>query len=227
MVRTGKPDLIPVITDEMLVAGARDEEHLRVARELELRSALAVPLLVRGRVIGAITWVSTDEHRLYDEDDVRFAEHLARRAATAIDNSELYSQTLAAAEQLQRAVLPERLVGTEGWEVAWAYHPSGRAEVGGDFYDAFALEDGRYVSFIGDVMGRGVAAAAAMAQMRAALRAFASVEPEAGARRRQGGPDAGALRRGPARDARLRGRRPCERHAHPHERRSPATHGPA
>ena len=178
VVRTGKPDLIPVITDEMLVAGARDEEHLRVARELELRSALAVPLLVRGRVIGAITWVSTDEHRLYDEDDVRFAEHLARRAATAIDNSELYSQTLAAAEQLQRAVLPERLVGTEGWEVAWAYHPSGRAEVGGDFYDAFALDDGRYVFFIGDVMGRGVAAAAAMAQMRAALRAFASVDPK-------------------------------------------------
>jgi serine phosphatase RsbU (regulator of sigma subunit) len=177
VVRTGRPDLIREVTDEMLVAGARDEEHLRVARDLNLRSALIVPLRVRDRVIGGLTWVSTDEHRLYDDDDVRFAEHLARRAATAIDNSELYSQTLQVAEQLQRAVLPEIVAGADGWDVACDYHPSGRAEVGGDFYDAFPVEDGRYVLFLGDVMGRGVAAAAAMAQMRSAIRAFASVDP--------------------------------------------------
>ena len=177
VVRTGRPELIREITDDMLVAGARDEEHLRVARELDLRSALVVPLLVRRRVIGALTWVSSDPQRLYDDDDVRFAEHLARRAATAIDNSELYSQTLAAAEQLQRAVLPDQVVGGDGWDVACEYHPSGRTEVGGDFYDAFALDDGRFVVFLGDVMGRGVAAAAAMAQVRAAVRAFASVDP--------------------------------------------------
>ena len=177
VVRTGKPELIHEITDDMLVAGARDEEHLRVARELNLRSALVVPLFVRGRVIGGITWVSTDDNRLYDEGDVRFAEHLARRAATAIDNSELYSQTLAAAEQLQRAVLPEQVAGTEAFEIACDYHPSGRTAIGGDFYDAFPLEDGRHALFLGDVMGRGVAAAAAMAQMRAAVRAFASIDP--------------------------------------------------
>ncbi len=177
VIRTGKPDLIHEITDEMLVAGAQDEEHLRVARELHLRSSITVPLFVRQRVIGVLTWVSTDAQRLYDEDDLRFAEHLARRAATAIDNSELYSQTLQAAEQLQRAVLPEVVRGSVGWEVACDYHPSGRAEVGGDFYDASPLDDGRYVLFLGDVMGRGVAAAAAMAQMRSAVRAFASVDP--------------------------------------------------
>ena len=177
VVRTGRPELIREITDDMLVAGARDEEHLRVARELNLRSALVVPLFVRGRVIGGITWVSTDEDRLYDEGDVRFGEHLARRAATAIDNSELYSQTLAAAEELQRAVLPEHVVGTEAFEIACDYHPSGRTAIGGDFYDAFPLEEGRDAIFLGDVMGRGVSAAAAMAQMRSAVRAFASVDP--------------------------------------------------
>ena len=176
--RTGRPELIHEITDEMLVAGCRDPEQLRIARELRLRSALLVPLWVRGRVTGVLSWVSTDEQRLYDEDDVRFAEHLARRAATAIDNSELYSQTRAAAEQLQHAVLPEALVGTVQWDVTCHYRPSGRAEIGGDFYDAFGLGDGRYVAFIGDVMGRGVAAAAAMAEMRAATRAFASVDPD-------------------------------------------------
>ena len=175
---SGRPELIHEITDDMLVAGSRDPEQLRIARELQLRSALLVPLWVRGRVIGVLTWVSTDEQRLYDEDDVRFAEHLARRAATAIDNSELYSQTRAAAEQLQHAVLPQELVGDDRWDVSCHYQSSGRAEVGGDFYDAFALADGRFVAFIGDVMGRGVAAAAAMAEMRAATRAFASVDPD-------------------------------------------------
>ena len=81
-------------------------------------------------MIGVISWVSTDDHRLYEEDDVRFAEHLARRAATAIDNAELYSQTRAAAEQLQRAVLPQALVGDDRWEVSCHYRASGRAEVG-------------------------------------------------------------------------------------------------
>jgi len=176
--RSGRPELIREITDDMLVAGSRDPEQLRIARELQLRSALLVPLWVRGRVIGVLSWVSTDAERLYDEDDVRFAEHLARRAATAIDNSELFSQTRAAAEQLQRAVLPEVLVGGDSWEVSCHYRPAGRAEVGGDFYDAFPLDDGRQVVFIGDVMGRGVLAAAAMAEMRAATRAFASVDPD-------------------------------------------------
>ena len=178
VVRTGQAELVREITDEMLVAGALDDEQLRVARELHLRSALLVPLLVRGEVIGVLTWVSTDEERLYDEDDLHFAEHLARRAATAIDNSELHSQTRDAAQQLQRAVHPEVVVPCTGWSVACHYEPSGRTEVGGDFYDGFELADGRYVVFIGDVMGRGVPAAAAMTEMRAATRAFASVDPE-------------------------------------------------
>jgi GAF domain-containing protein len=177
VVRTGEPLLIREITDEALAATIADEEQLRVARELELRSALVVPLLVRGRVSGVLTWVSTDSGRLYDEDDVRFAEHLARRSAAALDNAELYSQTRDVAEQLQRAVLPGTVSGTPEWEVRCHYEPSGRTEVGGDFYDAFALEDGRFVAFVGDVMGRGVSAAAAMAQLRSAVRAFVSVDP--------------------------------------------------
>jgi GAF domain-containing protein len=176
--RSGRPELFARITDEMLVAACRDPEQLSLARELQMRSALSVPLLVRGRVTGVLTWVSTDEHRLYGEDDVRFAEHLARRAATAIDNAELYSETRAAAEQLQRAVLPEGVAGDDTWDVACHYRPSGRAEIGGDFYDGFPLEDGRYIAFLGDVMGRGVSAAAAMAQVRAGTRAFASVDPD-------------------------------------------------
>ena len=181
VVRTGHPLLLADISEEALDAMVTDPEQRAVARELGLRSALIVPLLVRGRVSGVLTWVSTDESRRYGQDDVNFAEHLARRAASAIDNADLFSQTRDVAVQLQRAVLPGRVTGTEEWEVHCLYEPSGRTEVGGDFYDAFPLADGRFVAFVGDVMGRGVTAAAAMAQMRSALRAFVSVDasPEA------------------------------------------------
>jgi GAF domain-containing protein len=177
VMRTGKSELIPEITDEMLVAGAQDEEHLRIALDLHLRSALTVPLVARGRVLGVITWVSAESERIYSDDDLALAEDLAKRAAIAIDNAELHSETLAAAMQLQRAVLPDVMPHVPGWEIAHHYSPSGRTEVGGDFYDTVSLGDGRLAIFVGDVMGRGVDAAAAMAQMRAAVRAYTAVDP--------------------------------------------------
>ncbi|HET8603871.1 MAG TPA: SpoIIE family protein phosphatase, partial [Marmoricola sp.] len=176
-VRSGESILVDQVTDEMLVEGTRDEEHLRLARELGLRSALMVPLVTHDRVLGAITWVMAESGRHYSEDDVKFAEDLARRAAMAIDNAQLHSQTRVAAEQLQHAVLPELPVGVPEWQLASFYSPAGRTEVGGDFYDAVPLAGGRLAVFIGDVMGRGVQAAAAMAQMRSALRAFIAVDP--------------------------------------------------
>ena len=177
VMRTGKSELIAEITDEMLVAGAQDEEHLRIALDLHLRSALTVPLVARGRVLGVITWVSAESERIYSEDDLALAEDLAKRAAIAIDNAELHSETLAAAMQLQRAVLPDEMPHVPGWEIAHYYSPSGRTEVGGDFYDTVSLGDGRLALFVGDVMGRGVDAAAAMAQMRAAVRAYTAIDP--------------------------------------------------
>ena len=176
VMRTGRSELIQV-TDEMLVAGARDDEHLRIARELNLRSAITVPLTARGRVLGVLSWVAAESGRSYAEEDVAFAEDLAKRAAVAIDNSELHSETLAAAVRLQHAVLPSAVPQAPHFDVAVHYSPSGRTEVGGDFYDAVPLEDGRVAFFVGDVMGRGVEAAAAMAQMRAAVRAYIAVEP--------------------------------------------------
>jgi serine phosphatase RsbU (regulator of sigma subunit) len=74
-------------------------------------------------------------------------------------------------------VLPARLPEVEGCDVAASYAASGRTEVGGDFYDVIALEDGRVALFVGDVMGRGVEAAASMAQMRASVRAYAAIDP--------------------------------------------------
>jgi PAS domain S-box-containing protein len=178
VLRTGVSELIAEITDEMLVAGTKDEEHLRIARELNLRSALFVPLRANGRTIGTIALVYAESGRRYDASDVEFAEDLAHRAAMAIDNSELHTQTREASLRLQRAVLPDKLPSVEGWELAAHYSPADRTEVGGDFYDALPLPDGRLALVVGDVMGRGVQAASQMAAIRSAIRAFISLDPD-------------------------------------------------
>jgi PAS domain S-box-containing protein len=178
VVRTGVSELISEITDEMLVAGTVDEEHLRVARELGLRSALIVPLKVGARSIGTIALIYAESDRLYDASDVEFAEDLAHRAAMAIDNSELHTQTREASIRLQRAVLPDKLPSVPGWELAAHYSPADRTEVGGDFYDVLPLPEGRLALVVGDVMGRGVQAASQMAAIRSALRAFISLDPD-------------------------------------------------
>src|SRR4029078_11975214 len=108
---------------------------------------------------------------------LEFGEDLAGRAAVAIDNAELHTELRDMAMRLQRAVLPSALPEVAGWQLAAHYSPSGRLDAGGDFYDVIALDDGRLVVFVGDVMGRGVHAAAAMAQMRASIRALVAVDP--------------------------------------------------
>ena len=101
-------------------------------------------------------------------------EELARRAALALDNARLYRQEHEAAETLQRSLLPSHLPDLPGVEVCAAYQPGSTAlEVGGDWYDVFPLPGGRVGLVIGDVVGRGLRAAAAMGQLRSAVRAYA------------------------------------------------------
>jgi|tagenome__1003787_1003787.scaffolds.fasta_scaffold20982899_3 PAS domain S-box-containing protein len=178
VVRTGQPLLVPEVTDEMIAPSAHDEEHLRLLRLLQLRSVLLVPLIARGDVLGVMTWVMAESDRRYDGNDLPFAADLGRRAAIAIDNSRLHTETLEAAVRLQRAVLPELTVEIPGWEIGTYFSPAGRTGVGGDFFDVISLPGGQLVLFVGDVMGRGVRAAAAMAQMRAAVRAYVAVDPD-------------------------------------------------
>ena len=178
VVRTGEPLLVPEVTDEMIAPSARDDEHLRVLRVLQLRSVLLVPLIARGAVLGVMTWVMAESDRRYDPGDLSFAADLGSRAAIAIDNSLLHTETREAATRLQHAVLPELPAEIPGWEIGAYFSPAGRTEVGGDFFDVIPLPEGRLVVFVGDVMGRGVRAAAAMAQMRAAIRAYVAIDPD-------------------------------------------------
>ncbi|MBX3203626.1 MAG: GAF domain-containing protein [Labilithrix sp.] len=91
VLRTGKAELYTEITDELVRAGATDEEHLRAAVGLELRSAMIVPLVARTRTVGAMTFVWAESGHRYAPEDLAFAEELARRCGVAIENARLYA----------------------------------------------------------------------------------------------------------------------------------------
>jgi serine phosphatase RsbU (regulator of sigma subunit) len=173
VIRTGQPELYAEVTDQMLADSARDEEHLRLIRELGLASAMVVPLAARGRALGAVTFVASDPGRRYGEADLELAQELARRAAVAIDNSMLFRREHEAAVMLQRALLPQSLPEIEGLEFAARYEPAAPGlEVGGDWYEVVAREDGTVAAIIGDVAGRGIRAASVMGRVRPAHRAY-------------------------------------------------------
>ncbi len=88
--RTGRPEILEEITDELLAKGARDEEHLRLVRSLGLRSYICVPLVVSGKPFGVLTFVTAESGRRYARPDLSLAQDLAHRAAVAIENAQLY-----------------------------------------------------------------------------------------------------------------------------------------
>jgi signal transduction histidine kinase/CheY-like chemotaxis protein len=92
VVRTGRPELLPEVPDAALAAVAQDEGHLQVLRELGLRSSICVPLMPRGRIVGALTFVTAESGRRLGPDDLRVAEDLAQRASIAIENARLYGE---------------------------------------------------------------------------------------------------------------------------------------
>lgn len=98
VIRTGNPQIYSDITDEMLVASARDADHLAIMRELGIKSAIIVPMVARGRTLGALTLISSDPGRRYSEADQSLLMELATRAAVAIDNAQLYRAALAASD---------------------------------------------------------------------------------------------------------------------------------
>jgi PAS domain S-box-containing protein len=92
VIATGEPLLVPRLSDNLLRAIAVDELHLELLRELGLESYIGIPLVLRGETIGAISLVQAGSGRRYDEDDLAFAQELARRASTAIEQAELYRE---------------------------------------------------------------------------------------------------------------------------------------
>ena len=140
-------------------------------REKGLRSLLGVPLLTADRLVGVIH-VGTLTERRFTPDEIDLLQRAADRAALAV-GARLYERQRGLAEELQRSLFPRPLPDFPGISLAARYSPAADAPLGGDWYDAFLLPNGSLGLVMGDVVGRGFRAAALMAQLRSALRAYA------------------------------------------------------
>jgi serine phosphatase RsbU (regulator of sigma subunit) len=134
---------------------------------------MAVPMVARGKVMGAISMVSGDEGRRFHEDDLVLAEELAGRCGLALDNARLFRERSRIARTLQQSLLPPVLPELPGLDLSARFRAAGEGfEVGGDFYDLFETGDAWAVA-IGDVCGKGSEAAAITALARYTVRAAA------------------------------------------------------
>jgi len=179
VIRDGQTQLVTDFDDAMLVAAAKDEVHLELIRTLGIRAALIVPMTTPSGTIGALTLVTSESGRTFTAADVELAQEVARRAGSAVENARLYTERSHIARMLQRGLLPPRLPEMPGWACATLYRPAGRENwVGGDFYDAFQIEDG-WMLVVGDVVGHGPGAAALTAEARYTLRTAAMLSGSA------------------------------------------------
>ena len=171
--------LIAELADEVTIALHPDRSVVRRRATLDA-GASSVRVLLRHRSVelGSLTLRG---RAAFSPDDALLLEELAARASVAIENAQLYEREHRVAVTLQRAMLPAILPAVEGLTFDAVYFPGATdAEIGGDWYDAIALPDGRVVVSIGDVTGRGLTAAVIMGRMRQAIETLAMYESDPG-----------------------------------------------
>ncbi|MER7202285.1 PAS sensor protein [Streptomyces sp. CB01635] len=176
-VTSGRPVLVEHVSEADLERIAPDPKSARVLSRAGLHSYLAVPLIARGEVLGALDLGRARNELPFDEDDVVLAGELAARAAVCIDNARSYQSERRTALTLQRHLLPPRPPRRPGLEIAYRYQPAQSAsEIGGDWFDTIPVAGNKTALVIGDVMGSGINAAATMGQLRTATRTLADLD---------------------------------------------------
>lgn len=159
-----------VFTERSEATSALGRAHRDLIDALGTHTEILVPLRARRRVLGGLCLVRTTSDRPVTEDDLVLLQEIAHRAALALDNARLYIAQRNAAQNFQRALLPDLpSLGTVGLAARYAPAQEG-AEVGGDWYDAFVLPDGAAALTIGDVSGHDLAAAVEMSKLQSMLR---------------------------------------------------------
>ncbi|MFB6703320.1 SpoIIE family protein phosphatase [Streptomyces sp. NPDC056333] len=175
---TGRPALHRVASSDPPAWWAADSDsHGRADTPGGFHSILLLPLLARGETLGLVQFFRAGSATPFDEDDLLLAQEIAARAAVSIDNARRYTHERSTALTLQRSLLPQHPVEQSAVVAATRYLPSGsRAGVGGDWYDVIPLSGARVALVVGDVVGRGLRAAATMGRLRTAVRAFADID---------------------------------------------------
>ncbi|MEU0166423.1 SpoIIE family protein phosphatase [Streptomyces iakyrus] len=145
--------------------------------ELGLHSVMTVPIRSRGTTLGITTFYRRRHREGFDEEDLRLAEDIVARAGVCVDNARRYTRERDAALVLQRSLLPHRLPEQDAVEVAACYRPADELTgLGGDWYDLIPLSGARVALVVGEVPGHGIDAAAAMGQLRTAVRTLAALD---------------------------------------------------
>ncbi|MFD9396000.1 SpoIIE family protein phosphatase [Streptomyces sp. NPDC060000] len=164
---------------ESAIAEWVDGDPLRMSRirDFGFHSVMAVPLSARGSTLGVVIFARHRHPEPFRQDDLVLAEELVARAAVCIDNAWRYTRERATAVTLQRSLLPRGLPEQSAVEVASRYLPAdARAGVGGDWFDVIPLSGARVALVVGDVVGHGIHASAAMGRLRTAVRTLADID---------------------------------------------------
>ncbi|WP_275561644.1 SpoIIE family protein phosphatase [Streptomyces sp. 5-6(2022)] len=166
------------VTDPAIARWA-DEAPDRAAmiRRFGLHTTMAVPMRARGTTLGVATFSRHRRPEPFEQDDLLLAEEMTARAAVCVDNARRYTHERHTALALQRSLLPRTLPPSAAVEVASSYRPANsRSGVGGDWFDVIRLSGSRVALVVGDVVGHGVRASAAMGRLRTAVRTLADVD---------------------------------------------------
>lgn len=172
--RAGRPMVWRDLTaPDVMRTVAQTDEHRRLIEETRYQSAAVAPLIARGSTLGALSFLHASTDLRYDEDDLRLVGELADRAALALDNARLYEERERISHNLQRGLRPPEPPFVTGLDIAVVFDAYGEAmEIGGDLYDIVPTEDGCWI-MIGDVTGKGSAAAGVSVALRHSMRGLA------------------------------------------------------
>ncbi|MEV6994794.1 SpoIIE family protein phosphatase [Streptomyces sp. NPDC093228] len=177
VLRMGRSHLEPVLDTHAGPWVDHDPVRAQRVRDSGIHSLMVVPIRARHCVLGLALFGRSEEQKPFQEDDLLLAEELVTRAALCLDNALQYARERTAALTLQRDLLPHRVQGGAAVEVASRYVPADMDYgVGGDWFDVIELSGARVALVVGDVVGHGINAAAAMGRLRTAVRTLADMD---------------------------------------------------
>ncbi|MFG2790110.1 SpoIIE family protein phosphatase [Streptomyces sp. NPDC048419] len=173
----GEPILIPVLDPSAPEWVTEEPERADRIHKFGMHSLISVPMRARNTALGITTFLRSLNSVSFQPDDVLLARELVARAALCVDNARRYTREHTAAVTLQRSLLPQVLTGGTALEAASAYLPADpTGGVGGDWFDVIPLSGARVGLVVGDVVGHGITAAAAMGRLRTAVQTLADME---------------------------------------------------
>ncbi|MEU0136707.1 SpoIIE family protein phosphatase [Streptomyces sp. NPDC006296] len=174
---TGRPLIQDVTADGMAVWERQSPERAERVRAYGFHSVLVVPMHARGITLGVATFSRHRRPDPFAKDDLLLGEEITARAAVCIDNARRYAHERRTSLTLQSSLLPQGMPRQAAVEVASRYLPaSPRAGVGGDWFDVIPLSGARVALVVGDVVGHGIQASAAMGRLRTVVRTLADVD---------------------------------------------------